>query len=87
MITDRGLSSARASVSVEGAFGGFTIQNIMVRDMGGKVRFTMPLSAQRRPLITLRGEIKQTVQAAIWRAYCASPGGAKKITLMTDIEE
>lgn len=87
MISERGSSSARASVSVEAAFGGFTIHNILVRDLDGKAKFTMPLSQRHHPIITLRGDLKQKIQAAIWEAYCSAPNGAKKTILMTDTEE
>ena len=87
IITDRRISSARASVSVDAAFGGFTIKNILVRELNGKAKLTMPLSQTLHPVITLRGDLKQQVQAIIWEAFCMELNNNQKTILMTEIKE
>lgn len=49
--------------------GGFTISQLHVKDVNGRLRITLPLSQRLRPYITLRGGLKQSVYAAVEAAY------------------
>lgn len=62
----------KAAVSVELPAGGFTINQLHVKDGKGRTRITLPLSQHLHPYITLRGELKQAVFAAVEAAYRAA---------------
>ena len=67
-------TGARVSVRADFALGGFTISNILARCEGGKLRITYPLTKSASPAISLRGPIKQAVNAAVLEAL--KRGGA-----------
>lgn len=71
-ITKRYNGGGIASVSVDLPEGGFTVTQVHIKDARGRTRITLPLSQHLHPYITLRGELKQAVYAAVERAYAAS---------------
>ena len=73
-------------MSVNLPVGGFTVNQIHIKDVNGKPRLTLPLSERLHPYITLRGELKQAVYDAIEEAYagtkkCAEPGRVRETAL------
>lgn len=74
-ITKKYSGGCRASVNVEFPEGGFSVNQIHVRDVKGRPRITFPLSKHQHPYITLRGELKQTICAAVEEAFFAARTG------------
>lgn len=68
-IEHRSPDTAGASVRIELPEGGISINDIYVRDRGGKLHVSFPLDRQRQPTVYLRGTLKQKVHTAITQAY------------------
>ncbi|MBU5627027.1 hypothetical protein KQI82_08920 [Oscillibacter sp. MSJ-2] len=65
-------SSAKGSVHVEVESGGFTISNILLRKDAGQLKISLPLISigdQKRPAITLQGELKNRIMEELEQAY------------------
>lgn len=62
----------RGSVHVDFGNGGITISDILVRDVEGMMKVTMPLvnvGENKRPCVTLQGTMKEVVFSALLDAY------------------
>ena len=70
-ISDRLKEGAIATVRLEFAEGGISLNHIFVRDVNGKPRLTFPLDKNKSPMVYLRGELKQQVTDAVWSAFCS----------------
>lgn len=73
-ITDVKSGGGRASVSIQLPQGGFTVNRICIKETGGKLRITFPLSGRLHPYVTLRGELKRAVYGEIEEAYAVAKG-------------
>lgn len=70
------ISTYRGKASVHLIFedGSCTISNILIRQKGDQIKITMPLMEMgdnKRPCITLQGELKQDILAEIKKSYCS----------------
>lgn len=65
----RGFASVHVVIDENSSF---TISNVSVWDDAGKPKITMPISqmgAQKRPNITVQGELKQVLTKALWETF------------------
>lgn len=82
-LKDRTPDSARAVVCVDFSDGGFTT-TVFVKIVNGKPKFTVPLDRRKHPALTLRGELKQRIFAAVWDSFDSGeakrPDGAEAVS-------
>ena len=76
-IAKLGLNRGKASVHITFGNGSMTISNILIEKIGDKVKIKMPLSGKHtdlHPCVTLQGDLKGQVLAAIEEAYWKADG-------------
>lgn len=62
----------RGSVHIELESGSLTISDILIQQDGEKLNIKMPMISigdRRRPCVTIQGELKQQIIAALMEAY------------------